>query len=202
MSHEVSQTGNAAEGDIFGGDKAGQHVIKPQGDYVENKIVAAPPKEDSALAKLFKKLKNEAAEDSALCAYIAELEIYTRTVQDEKVIGLDGKLGLASRIDQLDMAKHLKEMVFANLRRNMFSKTFQTIYATLMAKVYEEFDTWVKPAIASGKTRQEIDTLVHQKVIKPIAAELEQCEEFDGVAISTVRGMLYFLTGNCHVVWH
>ncbi len=202
MSREVTQSDNSAGRDIIGGDKADGDVIKPARDYIETQIIEAPPTPLSPLSKLFKKLASEASDDSALCAYISELEIYTRVVKDETVVGLDGKFLKANRIDQLDMAKRMKEEIYAKLHMNMFSKTFQTIYATLMAKVFEEFDTWVRPAIAKGLAREEIDALVSERVVKPIAQELDQCDEFDGVAIATVRGMVYFLTGNCHLVWH
>jgi hypothetical protein len=96
----------------------------------------------------------------------------------------------------------MKEMVYAELRKNMFSRTFQTIYATLMGKIYEEFQTWVQPAILRGASREQIDQLVNVHVVRPVVSELETCSEYDGVATSTVRGMIYFLTGNCHLVWH
>jgi hypothetical protein len=83
----------------------------------------------------------------------------------------------------------------------MFSRTFQTIYATLMGKVYEEFQIWVRPAVVKGASREVIDQLVYNHVIKPVVAELETCPEYNEAAMPTVRGMLYFLTGNCHLVW-
>ncbi|AVO45943.1 hypothetical protein C6569_13165 [Phreatobacter cathodiphilus] len=152
--------------------------------------------------RLYRKLRDEAAHDQELTDYIDQLQIFTRSVEHETIVGLDGKFTAANRQDQLDMAKVMKEMVYAELRKNMFSKTFQTIYATLMGKIYEEFETWVKPAVAKGASREDIDLLVNVHVVKPVVSELEMCSEYDGAATSTVRGMIYFLTGNCHLIWH
>jgi hypothetical protein len=163
--------------------------------------VEAAPQIESSLSRLYRKLKAEAGEDPKLVKYINQLEIFTRIVDDEEVIGLDGKLTNAGRLDQLNMAMAMKEQTYDQLRTMIFSKTFQTIYATLMAKIFEEFQTYVIPAIHKGAEREIIDQLVSQQVVKPIVAELEACPDYEGVAINDVRGMLYFLTGNCHLVW-
>ena len=191
---DVVQSGNRAGGHIAGGSISTVSV----GDV----IVQAPTRPESSLNRLYRRLRDEAAHDQELTDYIAQLQIFTRSVEDETIVGLDGKFTAADRQDQLDMAKAMKEMVYAELRKNMFSKTFQTIYATLMGKIYEEFQTWVQPAIAKGSSREEIDQLVNEHVVKPVVSELETCSEYDGAATSTVRGMIYFLTGNCHLVWH
>lgn len=190
----VTQTGNTAGGHI-----AGNNVISVAGDYVSH---TPAPAQDSKLSQLYRRLKAEAGEDRQLCDYIGQLEIFTRVVKNEAIVGLDGKLTAAERIDQLDMAMAMKERVYAQLRENMFSKTFQTIYAIVMAKIWEEFTTHVRPAISAGAVKQEVDILINTHVIKPIAAELDACAEYDGAATTDVRGMLYFLTGNCHLLWH
>ena len=189
----VSQSGNTADGPIVGGDYA-------EGDL--NKHYHAPAVRESALSRLFRRLATEVCDDPGLSRYISALEIYTRNVEDETVIGLQQKFERSDRLDQLEIAMRYKEAMYAELRRNMFSKTFQTIYATLMAKVFEEFETWVRPEILAGQPRAVIDQLVNSRIVKPIVRELDECEDFDGVAIATVRGMVYFLTGNCHLVWH
>jgi hypothetical protein len=190
----VTQTGNTAGGHI-----AGKDVIDVHGDYVNYTPAPVP---ESKLGQLYQRLKAEARDDAQLSDYISQLEIFTRVVKDEEVVGLDGKLNAAERIDQLDMAMAMKERIYAQLRENMFSKTFQTIYAIIMSKIWEEFTTHVRPAISAGASKQEVDMLINKHVVKPIAAELDTCAEYDGVATTDVRGMLYFLTGNCHLLWH
>lgn len=190
----VTQTGNRVRGHIGGRD-----VYDVRGDI--NQYIAPTPQE-SRLSHLYRRLKAEAAEDQHLSDYIKQLEIYTRVVENEEIIGLDGKLNAAFRSDQIEMAMFMKERTYAQLRENLFSKTFQTIYAIIMSKIWEEFVSFVRPAINSGASREDVDALINQYVIKPIAAELDSCTDYDGVAATDVRGMLYFLTGNCHLLWH
>lgn len=192
-SHAVHQADNVAHGHIAGGDI---NALTVEGDLVLQQQPESP------LRRLYKRLSDEAAGDPELTEYIGQLQIFTRTVAGETVVGLDGKLSAAERNDQLDMAKAMKELVYSQLRQNMFSRTFQTIYATLMGKIYEQFQTWVRPAIVAGAGRAEIDKLVHVHVVLPIVAELEACPECTDAPIQTVRGMIYFLTGNCHLQWH
>jgi hypothetical protein len=164
--------------------------------------VYASPAAETVLGRLFKRMKDEAKEDQTLCDYIRELEVFTRIVENEEVVGLDSKLKAAGRADQVEMALAMKELVFSSLRLNVFSPTFQQIYATLMGKVFEEFETWVKPAIIIGADRKAVDELVNIKVIKPIISEVELCGDYHGIVTQTIRGMLYFLTGNSHIRWH
>jgi hypothetical protein len=187
----LSDNSARQEGNQAGGNIAGRDSI----------TIEAPARPENALARLFRRLKEEATDDQSLTAYIKELEIFTRHVEKEEIIGLEGKLQAAGRDDQLDMAMAMKEMIFSQLRDNIFSPTFQQIYATLLGKVFEEFETWVKPAIMAGKSRQEIDEIVNLKIIHPIMGEIESCGDYGGVTPQTIRGMIYFLTGNCHIRW-
>jgi hypothetical protein len=197
---KIVQTGNEAGGHIAGGN-----IYAPDGDQtnveISGSVIIQPPRAETHLNRLYRKLREEAEGDQELTEYIDQLQIFTRTVEDEAIVGLDGKFEAAGRQDELNMAKAMKEMIYSELRKNMFSRTFQTIYATLMGKVYEEFQTWVRPAIAKGASREAIDALVNSHVVKPVVAELETCPEYNEAATPTVRGMIYFLTGNCHLVW-
>jgi hypothetical protein len=71
-----------------------------------------------------------------------------------------------------------------------------------MGKIFEEFQHWVKPAIEAGFTRAEVDEIVRSKIVMPLSAELDGCDGCTEPPIQTIRGMVYFLTGNCHIKWH
>lgn len=151
--------------------------------------------------KLFAKLEKEAAEDKVLNSYIRQLEVYTRQVADEKVIGLEEKLRSAGRDDQVMIAKALKENVYGEIKANLFSPAYQLIVATLMARVHERFNSQVRHLINAGVDASLIDQFVSNTITTPIANELDDCPQFEDVAIDYVRGMIYFLTGNCHIRW-
>ncbi|RNJ47282.1 hypothetical protein B5V01_24350 [Mesorhizobium erdmanii] len=161
----------------------------------------APPSSPNAFRKLFAKLEAEAAEDKVLTSYIRQLEVYTRRVENEEVIGLAEKLHLAGRDHQITIAKALKENVYADIKANIFSPTYQLIVATLMSKVHERFDTQIRPLIKAGVDNAHIDRAVSEQINIPISNELDDCPQFKDVAIDYVRGMVFFLTGNCHIRW-
>lgn len=122
-----SQTGNIVHGHMGGRDV---NVYAPEGDiHITQQLPS--PNSRSVFRKLFDKLENEAATDRTLTTYIRQLEIYTRRVEDEKVIGLEQKLKMAGREHQVSMAVALKESVYADIKTNVFSWTYQLIVATL-----------------------------------------------------------------------
>jgi hypothetical protein len=155
----------------------------------------------SVFRKLFTRLENEVVADKVLTSYIRQLEVYTRRVENEEVIGLEEKLRLAGRERQLTFAVALKENVYADIKANIFSPAYQLIVATLMSKVHERFDTHVRPLIEAGVGKAQVDKVVSEQITVPISTELDGCPQFQDVALDYVRGMMFFLTGNCHIRW-
>src|SRR5687768_8099408 len=82
---QVTQSGNKAKGHIAGGNISDTTV---HGDVNVN---LPPPAKETALGRLYRKLREEAAGDQDLTDYIAELQIFTRVVEHENIEGLDGK---------------------------------------------------------------------------------------------------------------
>ena len=188
---KIVQDGNTVEGDLAG------HTLNKQTINIHPPV----PTVESRLNRLYRRMAEE-AKDPALSEYIGQLKVFTRVVENEVVVGVDAKLELAGRSDEIEMATAMKEMIFAELRQNIFSKSFQIIYATLLGKLFELFNQHVRPLIQSGATKDAIDAVLTEKVIRPVVAELEQCPDCTDAPEVTVRGMIYFLTGNCHLKWH
>jgi hypothetical protein len=69
----------------------------------------------------------------------------------------------------------------------------------LLALVESYFENEIRPQISLGKTSEEIKTLIQQLIVIPLLLELE--ENLLGFNASDINGMLYFLTGNCHIKW-
>jgi len=188
--------------DTGGGDNAGGNITKVT---INNKTVTihgTPPGPFPKLVTLIRKLKAEGPEEKVLQEHIKDLQVFTRTVQNEEVVGLDAKFVAAGRVDQLEMARHLKEIVYAELTQNCFSPAFQNLYAHVLAQIWEKFEAYVVPAIKEGASRREVDELVSTKVIGPVVQQVEECGEESDLSLIMLRGMLYYLTGNCHVKWH
>jgi hypothetical protein len=178
-----------------GGDQAAGNIFKP--------TINIHPGAKTNIGLLLQKLNEEAAEDKILQQYIAGLEIFTRQVPNEVVVGIEEKMTAANRHDEITKALMLKEMIFSELKRNIFSPSFQTIYATLMGKLQELFEVYVKPEIDAGTANPLIDQLVYERVLAPVQNEIDSCGEPCNIVMPQhLRGMLYFLTGNCHIRWH
>lgn len=188
---EITQSENYVAGDL-----AGESISKPTYN-----ISLAAPAAESRLNRLYRRMSEE-ARDPKLTSYIAQLQVFTRIVQDEDVIGVQQKLQAGQRADEAQLGEAMKEMIFSEVRQNIFSRSFQQIYATLMGRVHALFTQFVSPAIQAGASRAEVDLLVYEKIIAPVSLELEECPDCTDAPETTVRGMLYFLTGNCHIKWH
>lgn len=198
LANYANQTSNTVDGDM-----AGAHIFKNKGDvnHIEQAVILPAAVVETPLKRLYKKLNDEVSDDQYLTDYIEDIQIFTRIVRHEKLSDLDEKLTISGRIDEIEMAKEMKEWVYRELRKNLFSQTFQQIYSILLGKVYEEFNHHVKPKVLSGAPRDEIDQIIKNYVVDPISKELDECPEFCASSPTLVRRMIYFLAGNCHIYW-
>lgn len=156
----------------------------------------------TSLGRLIKKYQKESEIDQTLKEYIDELSLFTKQVPDEPVQGLVAKLKAADRTDELYDALKLKELIYENLKTNIGSQSFQKIYAYLMALAKERFHIYVRPVVEQGAERSAIDQTIFEHVLDPIRAELEGCGAAHDFTVQTIKGMVYFLAGNCHVRWN
>ena len=184
-SLNTNQTNNVVHGHQSGRD-TNSNVISVEGDLVYAPPPAPPA---SVFRKLFDQLENELQADKTLTTFINQLDIYTRKVEDETIVGLENKLVAAGRQHQIQMAMALKENVYANIKANLFSPTYQLIVATLMSKIHERFETQVRPLIETGIARPVIDKAFSDSITTPLAKDLEDCPQFNDVAIDYIRGI-------------
>lgn len=186
MTDRTRQTNNTAGGDI-----AGRDVIKT--------VYNTPM--PTALGQLIKKYKDESEEDHVLKEYIDDLILFAKPVPKDPLIGLENKLNAAGRDSEIYEALILKEIIYERLKANIGSPSFQQIYAYLLGDTKERFTTYVKPLINSGASNCEIDKAIFENVINPIRNDLEKCGEIHGFTLQSLKGLMYFLAGNCHIRW-
>ena len=75
----------------------------------------------------------------------------------------------------------------------------QKIYAYLLGEVWNRFNLLVVPGIKEGGSKLEVDELIQDKVIGPVLDLIPE-NVFD-LYPPHITGMLFFLTGTCHVKW-
>ena len=69
----------------------------------------------------------------------------------------------------------------------------------MLAEVYSRFHLAIAPMIAADAELGAINKAVQHEIIEPIQQMLE--ENVLELYADEINGMLYFLTGNCHIRW-
>lgn len=188
-NNEVSQTDNEIQG-----DQAGRDVNKPIYNIGRTSFGGQPQ-----LERLYDKFKEE-KENSQEFADIVDELLHFKSNADDEFIGLEKKLENGDRIHYLNFAEMSKEKFSKKLLRNEHSETAQHIYAFLLAKVYSNFQMYIYPLFQ----HEHPDIFINQMITEYIITPLEELlgENLLRIYDDEINGMLYFLTGNCHIKWN
>lgn len=181
------------EGNIVGGDQAGRDIVKT------NVYVNADPARPTVMGRLIAKFKAERAGDAAFARVIERLQHYGSQVPGEEIIGLEPKLEAGGRNGFCNFAQKTKELFTKKLAQHQLSESAQEIHAHLLAEVYTRFHNHVYPLIVSDRPRDEVNRAIQTNVVDPVVGMLE--ENVLQLYADDINGMLYFLTGNCHIKW-
>ena len=82
---------------------------------------------------------------------------------------------------------------------SQFSEVAQKINVYLLAAVRSYYMLEIYPRICNNEDQMTINSLISEKIINPLIVELGD-NLFD-FTHEDILGMLYFLTGNCHIKW-
>lgn len=122
--------------------------------------------------------------------------------QNDKVIGLEAKLSAAGRDgDYIARGEEMKERFSKRLYKHTFSESAQKIYLCLLNDVAMLFQLRVLPRILEGAPPAEVDALISKEIIAVVEARLGPHKFVLDLYAREIAGMLYFLTGNCHLNW-
>lgn len=180
----ISQSGNSAAGDVIAGDQI-NHIT-------QNQITP------TAISKLYEKLRRGEA-DNAAGQISDQLRHFCRALTDGDLRGLEAKLIAADRADLVRPASHMKELAAKLVMKWQTSGVAQDILTLVLSKIYTDFIQEVSPAIQAGHSRNQVDSLINEKVISPANAMLGE----NDLMLSTqdLLGLIFFLGGNCHIRW-
>lgn len=151
------------------------------------------------LEKAIKAILETIEENPEFEGIIEELAEYITDRPGREIIGVEKKLENGGRQDLLEDAIYLKSKFERFLAKKQLSLTEQNVYAHVLAAMETSFNQLIRPLIKEGRPTSEIDEAVHKHIIEPIYASVVGFNA--SVNTSTVRGMLYFLTGKCHLLW-
>ena len=152
------------------------------------------------MSHLIERFKKERENDEVFSGIIAKLQHYSSSTDGVgDVEGVKTKLGKAGYDNLLDFALVTKEMFVKKLTEFQFSRSAQEMQCLLLAEVYTRFHHCVWPALCEGRGQEEIQVLVQKHIINPVSEMLG--ENVLEIYTDELTGMLYFLTGNCHIRW-
>jgi hypothetical protein len=153
-------------------------------------------------AKRFEKLNMEVASDERYEGVMESLKYYlTRLDGIDATTKLeDGGFKEAEVIEAIKK----KEKFAKRLELNKFYESAQWIDSQLFAKIKMNFETYVLPLIYDNSSKHEIMREVVSKVVEPVLDLINLEGENDEVLnynADDIFGMIYYLTGQCHLNW-
>ncbi len=162
-----------------------------------------PAQSDTRLASWFRKLRDEFDQDIKLQKKLEDIRRYRTKLPH--TIGLERKLadgGFGKPF--IDKACRKKQHYAKKATRYQYYESAQRIDSYLFAIVCNRFDNYVLPLIEDGRPLREINRTVYEKVVLPVMQELNIHGTEDTCLCyneDDIFGMLYYLTGNCHINW-
>lgn len=184
----LQQNNNQALGDIVGGNKS----------EITNVNQFGTPAPSSRLAQLLDRYRHELKNDERTSEKLEELQRYGEA-KENPLIPIETKLKEGQRGDLIDFALETKECFAKQLARHTHFESAQKIHLHLLAHIWSVFQTRILPEIQAGQSRLAIERLIQSEIIDPTLADLRD-NPFD-YSDREVQGMLYYLTGNCHIRW-
>ncbi|NOR68769.1 MAG: hypothetical protein GQ532_03580 [Methylomarinum sp.] len=172
-------------------DSAGHNGHNYLGDIYEA--------ENSALEKVIQQIVAASKESQELVDIIEDLTEYITSHPYREIIGLEKKLENGDRMDLLGNAILFKNKFSRRVAKAQMSLTEQRVYVQILSHIHVSFNQFVRPKILENSPASEIDSLVFNHIIEPAHKAII---DFDNaITKEFILGMLYFLTGKCHLVW-
>lgn len=153
-------------------------------------------------AKKFQKLSQEIASDERFGQILDDLKYY-RTKLDG--IDMPTKLTDGGFNEQaIIKAKRQKEKYAKKAEKFKFFESAQWIDSQLFALLKDRFETYLVPHINNGDSHDIIMRTLSEEVIHPVLDKLDtegEDDEYLNYDVEDLYGMVYFLTGQCHLNW-
>lgn len=185
------------------GDNYRQENINAGGDVAGGNIIHNYPEKVTWYQSKFRKLAIEIEQDKRYEKTIDDL-VYYNTV-------LDGSLGLEQKLQdggcseaEINHAIRQKLKFAKKQEKYKYYQSAQYINSHLFAEILLKFNDCVRPLICSQADKVEILKAVSNNVIAPILDKLNTegaDDDYLCYDAEDVYGMVYYLTGICHINW-
>jgi hypothetical protein len=164
---------------------------------IENQITISIP--SNSLKKAIEAIVIEHKNDLEYIDFIEDLIVYTQNRESEP-IGLEQKLIDGNRNDLISDALFLKERFAKKIAKNQLSISIQKIYVEILGVINTIFRNKIKPLINEKSDDSLIDHAIHTEIIEYIYSQISD-NSFIQLNMDDIHGMLYYLTGKCHIRW-
>lgn len=153
------------------------------------------------LSNLFDRLNQEYNADNRIDEINDDLNRY---LLERDAIGLEQKLIDGNMAHLYEDAMWLKEEYSKKLTKYVFFEPAQHIHAYLLAIVIEKFRNLIYPLLREGKSEAEVMKAVSENINAPLLNIIreEGCNDIMGLSATDIDGMVFFLTGRCHIKWN
>lgn len=165
----------------------------------KNFHLTLPPPDPTAITRGLAKFQELCEKDEDFQHFVERLEFFTNQKERSPVIGLEQKLKNGGRDDLLEVAIERKDAFAKRLMRSQLNPRRQWIFLYILQKISFAFEEMVRPLIRQGAPVETIDTLIMTGIVDTIYREV--MGEDTTIDQHLISGMLYFLTGKCHLVW-
>lgn len=153
----------------------------------------------TSLEQAVEQIKKSLGEDKDAVDLIEELADYITEHPSREIVGLERKLINGDRSDLKERAVLLKNRFERRVAKNQMSLAEQHVYVQLLSAISSIWHSKIKPLIDIDTSKSSIDSVIYSELIEPVHKAVVR---YDTLATSeTVSGMLYFLTGKCHLEW-
>jgi len=156
----------------------------------------------SRLGQKFKRLKEEVEKEVVLSDFIDDFKRYNTKLDGKS---MPDKLADGGFTDvEITRATKRKHMYSKKLEKNKLYETAQLIDMELFSLINLYFETYVEPLIESGAGKIAIKQAVMEKIVQPIFDLINQDgrdDTFLNYTVEEIYGMIFFLTGKCHLNW-
>ncbi|WP_047244257.1 ABC-three component system protein [Chromobacterium subtsugae] len=176
----VTQKNITAAGDVVAGNK--------------NEYILPRPTQLELFSKAY---KDEVSLNQCTSQILDELTHYRSSKSD--IRDLATKLSEAGYDHIINEAEELKENVAKLIIKNQHYKSAQKIITYLLSDIESIFNSKIKPKLIPNQPHHELNDILRENV------ELVICEKLGENVLDIynrqMKGMVYFLTGNCHLEW-
>ncbi len=155
--------------------------------------------DNSALEKVIQNIVSAAKDNHEIVDIIEDLTEYITAHPYREIIGLEKKLENGGRMDLLGNAILFKNKFSRRVAKTQMSLIEQRVYVQILSHIHIGFNQFVRPKILENSPASEIDSLVFIHIIEPAHKAIIDFD--DAITKELILGMLYFLTGKCHLVW-